>query len=75
MCEIVLAQVLPVERLAVEAGELDEAAEGVVGDVGAHPHPPVQVEEEGDEGGVQHDLLPGGAGPQTRVLVRLEHGY
>jgi hypothetical protein len=46
-----------------------------VGDVGAHPHPPVQVEEEGDEGGVKHDLLPGGAGPQTRVLVRLEHGY
>jgi len=71
--EIVLTEVLPVESLAVEAGQLDQAAEGVVGDGGAHPHPPVEIKEEGDQRGVQHDVLPGGARPQAGVLVRLEH--
>ena len=33
----------------------------------------MELEEELDDGGLEDELLPGGARPQRRVLVRLEH--
>ena len=59
---------------AVQRGELHQAVQSVVSQLGVVSDLEVQFEEEFDDGGLQDELLPRGPRPQRRVLVGLEHG-